>query len=356
MSGFLVFLLVLSVLVFVHELGHFSVARYFGVTVHQFSIGFGPKLISKYWKGTNWSFSLIPLGGYVQMKGQEDLDPAKTSTDSDSYSMLTPTKRILILLAGPSANFILAFVLYVFIGLMEHKELGNQIGGVIKDSPAYQSGLRDGDKIISINEKDILLWSDLQKTIANENSENAENGDRLVISVDRGGFKKTFVVIPKVLETKNMFGENIKRKMIGIAPASIITVSFTPLESLVYGFDKTYEASKLIFQGLQKLLQGIVPSSEVGGVISIGKVISDASDTGIVSLFIIGALISVNLGVLNLLPIPALDGGHIMFNLYELITRRKPSQKILINLTIGGWIILFGLMALGLYNDINRFF
>ncbi len=350
MSGFLVFILVLSVLVFVHELGHFSVARYFGVTVHQFSIGFGPKLITKYWKGTNWSISLIPLGGYVQMKGQEDLDPAKTSTDSDSYGVLTPTKRIFVLLAGPFANFILAFFLYIFIGLMEHNELSSQIGGVLKGSPAYQGGLRDGDMILEINDKPITLWSELQATI-----KDTEDG-KLYVAVDRNGTKLTFLVMPENLDTKNMFGEDIKRKMIGIAPGSIVSVSFTVSESIIYGWNKTIESSKLIFQGLQKLLQGIVPSSEVGGVISIGKVISDASDTGIVSLFIIGALISVNLGVLNLLPIPALDGGHIMFNLYELITRRKPSQKILINLTIGGWVILFGLMALGLYNDINRFF
>ncbi|MDD2697520.1 MAG: RIP metalloprotease RseP [Arcobacteraceae bacterium] len=350
MSGFIVFILVLSVLVFVHELGHFSVARYFGVTVHQFSIGFGPKLVSKYWKGTNWSISLIPLGGYVQMKGQEDLDPTKTSMEKDSYSILTPSKRILVLLAGPFANFILAFFLYIFVGLMEHNELGNQIGGVLKDSPAYQGGLRDGDKVIAINDEKVVIWSDLQSTIKSHEDE------RLYVTVERNSTTYTFAVVPKILETKNMFGENEQRKMIGIAPGNIVSISFTFFESISYGVNKTIESSKLIFQGLQKLLQGIVPSSEVGGVISIGKVISDASDTGIVSLFIIGALISVNLGVLNLLPIPALDGGHIMFNIYELITKRKPSTKVLLNLTIGGWVVLLGLMALGLYNDINRFF
>ena len=350
MSGFLVFLLVLSVLVFVHELGHFSVARYFGVTVYQFSIGFGPKLITKYWRGTNWSISLIPLGGYVQMKGQEDLDPAKTSTDSDSYGVLSPTKRIAILLAGPFANFILAFVLYFFVGMMEHNELSNEIGAIKTGTPAYVGGLRDGDKIVSINDTPIRVWDNLQKNIAHTDEE------RHYITVDRNGSEKTFLVMPKILETQNIFGETIEKKMIGIAPAAVTAISYGFFESIAYGWDKTIEASKLIFQGLQKLLQGIVPSSEVGGVISIGKVISDASESGIVSLFVIGALISVNLGVLNLLPIPALDGGHIMFNLYELITKRKPSEKVLINLTIGGWVILFGLMGLGLYNDINRFF
>jgi regulator of sigma E protease len=264
--------------------------------------------------------------------------------------MLTPTKRIMILLAGPFANFILAFFLYIFVGLMEHNEIGNQIGGVLKESPAYQGGLRDGDKILTVNDEKVEIWSDLQSSIKNSEE------DRLYVTVDRNGTTLTFLVIPRILETKNIFGEDEHRKMIGIAPGNIVTISFGLVDSILYGWNKTVEASTLIFQGLQKLLQGIVPSSEVGGVISIGKVISDASDTGIVSIFIIGALISVNLGVLNLLPIPALDGGHIMFNLYELLTRRKPSPKILLNLTIGGWVILLGLMALGLYNDINRFF
>lgn len=119
---------------------------------------------------------------------------------------------------------------------------------------------------------------------------------------------------------------------------------------------KTVFASTMIFQGVQKLISGIIPSSEVGGVISIGKVISDASESSIIALFAITALISVNLGVLNLLPIPALDGGHIMFNLYEMITRRKPSEQVFMFLTIMGWVILGSLMLLGIYNDINRIF
>ena len=112
----------------------------------------------------------------------------------------------------------------------------------------------------------------------------------------------------------------------------------------------------MIFQGVQKLIQGVIPSSEVGGVITIGKVISDASESSIIALFAITALISVNLGVLNLLPIPALDGGHIMFNLYEMITKRKPSDQVFLFLTIAGWVILGSLMILGIYNDINRIF
>jgi len=347
--GIFWFLVVLSFLVFFHELGHFSVARYFGVKVHHFSIGFGPRLVSKYWKGTTWSISAIPLGGYVQMKGQEDLDPSKTSTDKDSYSMLSPYKKIGILLAGPGANFILAFVLYFFVGMMEHNEISSKIGMIQKDMPGYQAGLQKDDVIVRINDKDIKIWDDLKGII--ETSQGP-----IKVYVQRDGVIKGLTIYPKIAESKNIFGEPIQKKMVGIAPGGVTKISYDLGDSVIYAWNKTIWASTVIFQGVQKLITGVVSHTEVGGVISIGKVISDASESGIVAIFMIAALISVNLGVLNLLPIPALDGGHIMFNLYEIITRKAPSPKILTQLTIAGWVILLGLMTLGLYNDINRLF
>ena len=346
--GFITFLIVLSVLVFVHELGHFLVARLLGVKVYVFSIGFGKRLVTKHWKGTDWSFSLIPLGGYVKMKGQEDLNPALANNDIDSYQRKTPFERILILLAGPFANFLLAFVLYIFIGLLGNNHISPTIGKVVENSPAYSAGLKANDEIIRINETKIRTWDDLSDII--KNSDGA-----LKFYVKRENKVRAFIIRPKISDTHNMFREKVKKKMIGISPApKFITVYYSPLEALGFAYEKTYEASKMIFLGVQKLIQGIVPSSEIGGVISIGTIISDASQSSFVALLTISALISVNLGVLNLLPIPALDGGHIIFNLYEMITRRKPAEKVLVNLTIAGWVILFGLMGLGLYNDINR--
>jgi regulator of sigma E protease len=347
--GSISFLLVLSVLVFIHELGHYSVAKFYGVTVYDFSIGFGKKLFTKRFFNTNWSLSLIPLGGYVRMKGQEDLNPSMQNMDDDSYNRLSPFQRIMILLAGPGANFLLAFVLYILVYLMPHQTLGATIGKVIPNSSAYNVGLKKGDTITQINDTKIVSWQDMSNIIASSNSS-------MKFYVLRDGVKKYFLINTKLTDTKNMFKENIKKRMIGIAPnGTIVTVSYNLIDSIIHAYNSTIQSSKMIFQGVQKLISGVVPHSEVGGVISIGKVISDASNSGIVSLFLISALISVNLGVLNLLPIPALDGGHIMFNLYEMITKRKPNQKVLIQLTIMGWVILFALMALGLYNDINRF-
>jgi len=346
--GFITFIIVLSVLVFVHELGHFTVARLLGVKVYVFSIGFGKKLITKHYKGTDWTFSLIPLGGYVKMKGQEDLNPALANNDPDSYLTKTPFQRILILLAGPFANFLLAFVVYIMIGLLGNNALSPTIGKVIENSPASTAGLKANDEIVKINNMEIKTWDDLSDIIKNSDGS-------LTFFIKREGRLISRTLYPKVSDSVNMFKEKIKKKMIGIAPApKLVKIHYSPLESISFAYDKTLEASKMIFLGVQKLIQGIVPHSEIGGVISIGTVISDASASSFVALLTITALISVNLGVLNLLPIPALDGGHIMFNLYEMITGLKPSEKMLINLTIGGWVILLGLMSLGLYNDINR--
>ncbi len=346
--GTITFLIVLSILVFFHELGHFLVARYLGVKVYVFSIGFGKKLITKHWKGTDWSLSLIPLGGYVKMKGQEDIDPALVNNDSDSYNTKTPFQRILILLAGPFANFLLAFVIYILIGLLGNNHLTPTIGKVIENSPAQKAGLKANDTIIQINNIKVKTWDDLSVIIKDSNS-------ALKFYIKRDGKLRTFIIRAKLSNSQNMFKEKIKKRMIGIAPApKIVTIFYSPLESISFAYNKTIEAGKMIFLGVQKLIQGIVPSSEVGGVIAIGSVISDASQSSFVALLSIMALISVNLGVLNLLPIPALDGGHIMFNIYEMITRKKPSQGVLVQLTIIGWVLLFALMGLGLYNDINR--
>lgn len=346
--GMITFLLVLSILVFIHELGHFTVARLLGVKVYVFSIGFGKKLISKQWKGTEWSFSLIPLGGYVKMKGQEDINPALVNNDPDSYNSKTPFQRILILLAGPFANFFLAFILYIMIGLLGNNHLSPTIGKVIENSPAQKVGLKANDEILKINNIAIKTWSEISPIIKSSNG-------TLKFYIKRDGKIQSFIIRPKMSDSQNMFKEKIKKMMVGIAPApKIIKIYYSPMESLSFAYDKTYEASKMIFLGLQKMLQGIIPTSEIGGVISIGTVISQASQSSFVALLTIMALISVNLGVLNLLPIPALDGGHIMFNLYEMITKRKPSSQALVVLTIAGWVILFALMGLGLYNDITR--
>lgn len=346
--SWLVSLLVLSALIFFHELGHYMAARLMGVYVEVFSIGFGKKIASFHAWNTEWKIAMIPLGGYVQMKGQDDSDPSKVSLDKDSYNTKTPIQRIFILLAGPAANFILAFVLYFAIALGGPNILSPVIGDVVKDSPAFVAGLESNDTIRSINTVPVATWEEMADIIASSNG-------ALNLEVERAGFVEYKVLTPEIKQTTNMFNEIVEKKMIGISSAGVThTLELSPSETLSYATKQTVFASTMIFTGLQKLLTGDVPAKELGGVISIVKLTSDATDAGWMSVFFFAALISVNLGVLNLLPIPALDGGHIMFNLYEMITRRAPSEWVLVKLTIAGWVVLFSLMGLGLYNDITR--
>ena len=348
--GIIVSLLVLSFLIFFHEFGHYLAAKLFKVKVERFSIGFGKILYKKYFAGTEWAISAFPLGGYVKLKGQDDLNPTLTNPDPDSYNSKKPWQRIVILFAGPFANLFLASVLYFIIAIMGNSELAPVIGKVIKNSPAYEVGLKPKDKIIQINGKNITTWEDLSKAIS-------ESKGSLELKIQRDNKIISLTVTPKVLETKNIFGEKVKKRMLGIAPSGdIIKVNYNPLEAIEVAFEKTVIASKMIIVGIEKMIEGVVPLKDVGGVISIMDVTAKASQVGIEALFSLTALISVNLGILNLLPIPALDGGHIMFNLYEMITRKIPSEEMIYRLTMAGWVILIMLMGLGIYNDINRLF
>ncbi len=344
----LVALLVLSILIFFHELGHFTAARLLGVQVDVFSIGFGKRLWTKKIGKTEWSLSAIPLGGYVKMKGQDDADPTKKSYDPDSYNAKKPWQRIIILLAGPFANFLLAFLLYLAIAYIGVPKFLPIVGQAQLNSPAYDAGIQKGDKIIQINKRPIKYWED----IGNEIKRSTGN---VSILVDRNGSKLHLTLTPKIIEEKNIFGEPIKSRIIGITRSNHrIIVHYTLLDGFKYAWGETLYASTMIFQSIEKLLNGTIGADKIGGIITIVDVTAKASHVGILALFFFTAFISVNLGVLNLLPIPALDGGHIMFNLYEMIRGKEPSEQVLYYMTITGWVILGGLMMLGLYNDIHR--
>ena len=344
----IVALLVLSILIFFHELGHFTAARFFGVQVDVFSIGFGKRLWTKKIGKTEWSLSAIPLGGYVKMKGQDDADPTKMSYDEDSYTVKKPWQRIIILLAGPFANFLMAFLLYWAISMLGVPKLLAYVGDVGKDTPALQAGLQKEDKIIQINGHKISYWENIGKSI------NKTEGD-VILTIERNDTRIDLTLTPKVIEDQNVFGEKITRRIIGISPMNRQEiVHYGLFDGLRYAWNETKKASLLIFESIQKLLSGVVSTDKLGGIITIVDVTAQASHAGILSLFFFTALISVNLGVLNLFPIPALDGGHIMFTFYEMITGKPANEKIIMYLTMAGWGILLALMMLGLYNDITR--
>ena len=341
-------IIILSFLIFFHELGHFLMARLVGVKVEVFSIGFGKKLICKKLGDTNWCISAIPLGGYVQMKGQDDSDPSLKSNDPDSYSSKSPWQRILILLGGPGFNFLLAILIYLFIALTGWQKLAPIVGKTIPDTPASKV-LKPGDKIVEINGIKIKSWDEIRKVVQNSNI--------LDIKILRDSKVIEIKLKPKIEITKNIFNEAVKRKIIGIIPrGDIVTVKYSLPEAIKVSFDKFIADATLIIKGLEKLITGAIGLNNLSGPIGIVDVTIKVANLGIQPLLLFTALLSVNLGVLNLLPIPALDGGHIIFNLYEAIFRKELNEEIMVKLTIAGWMILGSLMIIGMFNDLNRIF
>ena len=348
-------LIALSVLVFFHELGHYTAAKFFGVTIERFSIGFGKILARKNCCNTEWVFSAIPLGGYVKMKGQDDADPLAQSTDKDSYNTQAPWQRIIILLAGPLANLVLAFFVYLHIAFygapvsVALDYVDPIVGAVSADSPAHKAGLAQGDRILTINNAPIQYWYEIGQAIQ-------ASPDPIRLTIQRGNVRESLSLSTQMVEGQNAYLEKTQRRIIGISPKADInaTIDFTPTQMLFYAWNETKKATTLIATGVKKMGTGEVSHKQVGGAITIFDIIMKFASHGLMYLLFIMALISVNLGVLNLLPIPALDGGHIMFNLYEIITRRAPSENALYFLTLLGWALLLGLMFLGLYNDVVR--
>jgi len=351
----LVAILALSFLVFFHELGHYTAAKFFGVKVERFSIGFGKVLFKKNWLDTEWAFAPILLGGYVKMKGQDDTDPTKKSNDPDSYNSKKPWQRIIILLAGPLANIILAFFIYLFIAIhgapasTASDFLPTVVGKVVKETPAFNAGIKSGDKIVQINQFKIKYWYELGDSIQKAK-------DPINITIIRDGKTIKTTLKPKVEDRKNEFNEKIRRRVIGITPKveKNTIIDFSPIEAVKYAYQETKKATFIITKGVQKISTGEVDSKNVSGAITIFQILMNFAKEGFIYLLFIMALLSVNLGVLNLLPIPALDGGHIMFNLYELVTGKEPSENVLYALTLIGWLFLISLMVFGMYNDVNR--
>ncbi|MDR1460076.1 MAG: RIP metalloprotease RseP [Campylobacteraceae bacterium] len=347
--GIIYALLALSFLIFFHEFGHFIAARIFKVKVEVFSIGFGKKILTKKIGDTIYCLSLIPLGGYVQMKGQNDIDPLEKSDDENSYNKKAPWKRIIILFAGPFANFVLAFFLYACIGNLGVRELAPQIGDFSNNSIAQNAGLQINDTIKEINGVNINIWDDVKKSIQSSAGE-------MDILVKRSDKLIHVNLTAQIGDNKNIFGETVQEKLIGVSPSYVVfTMYYRGFESIIYAGQKVIQNSLLIFQTLKKLvIDRIISPKELGGIIAIVDITSDAAKLGLVSFLMLTALISVNLGVLNLLPIPALDGGHIMFNIYELIFRRAPNEKVFYYMTVAGWLLLMLLVAFTIYNDIAR--
>jgi regulator of sigma E protease len=343
-------IIVLGVLIFFHELGHFLVARMLGVGVERFSLGFGPKLVGKKIGITEYQISAIPLGGYVKMVGESpdsELDPSDIPI---SFTHKHVFKRILIVAAGPLFNILLAMIIFFSIfqisGLLILKP---GIGDVNEGSPAYMAGLKKDDLVVSIDGVDISSWEDMANAIM------ASKGKTLAISVLRGDTILTKNVTPEVKKFKNIFNEDVDRYVIGItASGEIFKKDLNFFQAFSESINQTYQITSLTIKGVVKLFQGTVSPKTLGGPIMIAQMAGQQAKEGVVNLIFFIALISINLAILNFLPIPVLDGGHLLFFFIEAIKGSPVSVKVREISQQAGIFVLILLMIYVFYNDIAR--
>jgi len=357
------FLLVLSIVVFIHELGHFLVARWCGVTVKTFSIGFGKEIFGfTDSKGTRWRFAWIPLGGYVKF-----LDDANAASQpsTESLAEMTPAeragafqtkplwRRAAIVAAGPIANFLLAVVIYTALNAtIGIRTITPSIGEVIADMPAAAAGVQPGDVIKSIDGWTIEGFEDVQRIVS-------VNGDRkLMFGIDRDGKMLQIEITPQVQDENDTFGGTFRRGLIGVkpsmAPNAIETKRVGLLEALRLGARQTYTNISQTVQGIGDMITGRQSPDQMGGPILIAQVTGRVAELGAVAMLSWIAFVSANIGFLNLLPIPVLDGGHLLFYAIEAVRRRPLSQRMQeIGFQIGIALVLM-LMVYVSFNDILR--
>jgi len=341
----------LSLLILVHELGHFLVARWANVKVLSFSLGFGKKLLSFKKGETEYAISAIPLGGYVKMLGEAPGEEVPEEEVSRSYSNKPPFVKILIAFTGPFFNILFALVLFYFVFLSGYSVLSTKVGNVDKDYPAYAAGIREGDTLVAIDGKSIAEWSDLMDAMAQTGSQ------PIKVTVKRDGNLFDISLTPKEMESKNIFGETIKRRVIGVAAANDFFVKKeTASGAAVKAVYQTYNLTKITILGIVKLIEGSISPKQVGGPLLILEVAGKQAKEGKKNLIYFIAIISINLAVINLLPIPILDGGHILFHIIEIVIRRRVSEKFIDISQKVGMGILIAIMALAFFNDITRMF
>ena len=433
-------LILLGILIFVHELGHFLFAKLTNVKVLKFSLGFGPKVLGKKYGETEYLISAVPLGGYVKMLGEESGDEISDEDRARAYNLQPVGKRILIVLAGPFFNIVFAALVFALISASGVPIPYPDIGRVEENSPAARAGLISGDRVMAIGGSAVKGWDDIDSFM------NRNRGETLLFTIKRGGAVKELSVTPEKKAEKDLFGESREVWNLGISPllypdigdvtkgspaekaglqkgdrivevegialktwqdmTAIIhespgkplkfsikrgerltevtitpeksTISlpggekkeigligvrplgndfikrYGPVEAIHFGVMKTWDVSVLTVVSIAKLIQRIIPAETIGGPILIFQMAGQQAAHGPLSFFTFLAVISINLGVLNLLPIPMLDGGHVLFLLIETVRRRPVSEKVIMIAQRAGLAVIITLMIFAFYNDIMR--
>lgn len=343
-------LIVLGIVVFVHELGHFLAARWAGVRVDTFSIGFGPAILKWHDKrGTLWKIACLPLGGYVSIYGQEDMFNRKKYAELPAdkkkghYLSAPAWKQFIIIAAGVFMNFVLAWLIYTSLFMFQPRLVSNTqmpvIGQVVQESAAFKAGIRAGDTIVRINDEKISNWGEL--ILAKELA--ANNNATIVVVRD----DDLVVTTIKPAEKWGMIADGSKKaepKKQGL------------FRALYSGARKTYYESKTLLVVLKQIITGERSAKQLGSFITIAEYSGLAMAAGFFTLLSLIALLSVNLGILNLLPLPVLDGGYLLILIIEGITRRKLQGRGMEIAIMIGWLLILGLFILTMWNDLVRVF
>lgn len=337
-------------MVMIHELGHYMVAKWIGVKVIEFSFGFGPKLVGYQGRETLYALRLIPLGGYVKLHGMD------AEVDANGQAVIAPThdarsfmskpvwQRMAVIVAGPIMNFVLAIIIFVsvfaYLGIPSAGNT-NMIGSLVPGKPAVASGIQPGDKIVAVNNEPTLDWTRLTEVI------HAKPDQVLSLTVERDKGKQT-VSVKTEKDAQTGYG------MIGIAP-EVIYKHASILQSTRYGLERTVNFTKFIMVTLAQMITGKIPA-DVGGPVMIAQVIGDAAQEGLADLLSLTGVLSIQLGLINLFPIPALDGSRLVFLLIEGVRGKplKPEKENMIHLV--GFVLLMALMIAVTYKDILRLF
>ena len=329
-SSIIIFLLV----ILIHEFGHFIVAKMNGVNVLEFSIGMGPKLFQKESNGTLYSLRLLPVGGYCQLEGEDEENDSPNSLNNQS-----PFVRLKVILAGAIMNFILAFLLLIL--LMSVSRVSTVVSGVMKDSPAYSSGIQAGDNIVSINGEKLNDGEQLLKSIKQS------QGD-LNIELIRDNKPKNIKVNPKLENNVRKIGVNFEEEY--------NIKNFNIKKGFKKGISTFLNLTGMLYKFLGMLITGQLGLGGVSGPVGVVKEIGNAAKTGVANLLFLLAYININLGVFNLLPIPALDGGRAIFILIEMIFGKKISQEKEGYIHMVGLILLLGLITVVTIKDVIKLF
>jgi len=363
MTYLISFLILITVVVFVHEYGHYYFAKKYGVGITDFSIGFGKEIFG--WNdksGTRWKICWIPLGGYVKFFGdrnvfsqseQQEIIKQYKEEDRKKLFILKPLyQRSLVVAAGPLANFVLAIFIFVLIYMFNGKDMTPAvINEVQENSPAFVAGFKKNDRILSIEEKKIESILEVSTLI------NTSTSETIKFLVLRNSNEIEILVKPNVVDGKDSLGNSVKKRMIGIK-LSPLNNEFKkeplgPSKAIYYAFKEVYFVTVTSLNYLGKMITGSADTSQLGGPIRIAKITGQVAEYGITPFLSIMAYISISLGLINLFPIPMLDGGHLMFYLIEKILGRPLSQKTQEGFFRIGLFLLFSLMFFVTFNDLK---